>query len=173
MKFIYEVERKRQTKMMDCWYACIQMILSYHANGKTKPKGNAVAGHRDVKAIGRKLDFDSTTGRQILSDNGLVDVSGKIKLNDFDTMAKCLKQFGPLGIGGKYGVFNTQGHFVVIAGWNTDDETVLIVDPAWAHGKQWKPYSYLKHTWTVMGDNDAPGAGSIIAAKSLGADPAG
>lgn len=167
MKYIYELDRKRQTKMMDCWYACIQMVLSYHANGKTKPMGAAVAKHRNVKAIGRTLSFDSNEGRQVLSDNGMVDVSGKVKLNDFSSIADCLKDYGPLIIGGKYGFFNTQGHFVVIAGWDTGTQTLLIVDPAWAHGKNWEPFTYLKHTWTVMGDTDAPAAGSLVARKKL------
>ena len=86
--------------MMDCWYACVQMVLSYHANGKTKPKGDAVKDHRAIKALGRKLDFGSQIGRRIMIDNGLEDVSSKAKLNHFATIANTLKDYGPLIIGG-------------------------------------------------------------------------
>jgi hypothetical protein len=49
---VHDITHKKQKKAMDCWYACIQMLLTWQ-NGqeKTKPRGEAVKGHRNACAM--------------------------------------------------------------------------------------------------------------------------
>ena len=158
---------KTQTKMMDCWYACIQMLRSGAAGTKTKPQGTSTLEHRSTFFIGSKLDFSSQTGMKIIAENGLIDLAGNIRLNNIDTLAQNLQTYGPIGVGGLFGLFNTQGHFIVISGCNTETGKVSIYDPAWGKGKDTKCWTYIKqHVWTIMGDTDAPSAGSFVSHDS-------
>ena len=159
---------KTQTKMMDCWYACIQMVCSASAGSKTKPKGPAVKNHRSTFFVGQKLDFSSAAGTEILNENGLVKISRKIKLNSIDTLAQCLQTYGPIIVGGKFGPLNA-GHFVVISGCNTGTGNVSICDPGWGKGKNTEPWSYISQkTWTIMGDENEPQDGAFIAVDPTG-----
>src|SRR5262249_11999677 len=127
---------KTQTKMMDCWYACIQMIKSAVMGAKTKPAGPHTLAHRNVKGIGRKLSFAGTVGVHVLNENQLVDISNKVKLDRIQTLASVLESHGPIIVGGKFGFFNTQGHFIVISGCNTDNGLATVYDPGWGGGRE-------------------------------------
>ena len=158
------VSPKTQTKMNDCWYACIQMLKSSIMGAKTKPAGPTTLSHRNVKGIGRKLSFATATGGHVMAENQLVDVSNKVKLDRILTLAKVLEAYGPVMAGGKFGFFNTAGHFIVISGCNTDTGLVTVYDPAWAHGRSDKSWNYIvRHCWKMMGDDDAPAAGTFVA----------
>lgn len=155
---------KTQTKMMDCWYACIQMLKSAMMGAKTKPAGQTTLSHRNVKFIGRKLSFANGVGAQVMAENQLEDVSNKVKLDNLLTLARVLQTYGPVMVGGKFGFFNTQGHFIVISGCNTDTGIVTVYDPAWGHGRETKSWAYIvRNCWKMMGDDDAPAAGTFIA----------
>lgn len=155
---IYDFEHKKQTKMNDCWYASIQMLLSWRAGQKAKPQGKAVSKHRDLWAMGRTLSFGSDTGAQAMRDNGLVAVGDKLDSGDIDTVHQVLQKYGPFIVGGKYGPCGA-GHFVVICGVNTVTGQIYRDNPAWGYGKAWKPLSYLKKAWTY-------GNGSVICDES-------
>lgn len=151
-QLLYDFDHKKQTKMQDCWYACIQMLLSWREGQKTKPKGDAVQNHRDVWAFGRTLSFGSNTGDQVKRDNGLVSIGSELDADDIGSVHKALKKYGPIIVGGKYGPCGA-GHFVVICGVNTETDMIYRDNPAWGYGKDWKPLSYLKDMWTVPGSN--------------------
>lgn len=144
---IHDFQHKRQTKANDCWYASIQMLLTWRAGVKAKPQGAAVANHRDVWAIGRTLSFGSDAGAQAMRDNGLVTVGNQLDTDEIDTVLKLLRKYGPFIVGGTLGPCGA-GHFVVICGVNTSTRMVYRDNPAWGHGKAWKPMSYLKKVWT-------------------------
>ena len=155
---------RTQAKMMDCWYACIRMIKGTVAGAPGMAAGAATQAHRSAPVVGKKLSFASAPGADIMRENNLTDVSGQIRLSDINTLARALQQYGPLIVGGKFAFFNTQGHFVVISGCNTDDGTVSIYDPGWGKGKDTKQWSYItQHCFKLMGDDDSPGAGTFVA----------
>jgi len=153
---------KTQKKMRDCWYACIQMLCSSEAGSKTKPKGPNTKAHRDKFFLGRALDFQSREGGEIMSENGLTDITKKIDLNNIDTLVTNLQTYGPIMVGGKFGGNNTIGHFIVISGCDTATGCVSIYDPWWGKGKDIKPWAYIgQHTWWSLGT-----LGSFIAHDS-------
>ena len=155
---------KTQTKMMDCWYACIQIIKSATLGAKTKCVGPAATDHRNVKAIGRKLSFAGGVGFQVMTENQLEDISGRIKLDKIMTLATALQTYGPIIISGQFGFFNTQGHCIVISGVDTDTGVVKVYDPAWTKGRQIKSWNYIiRNCWKMMGDDDAPASGTFVA----------
>jgi hypothetical protein len=146
---------KTQIKMMDCWYACIQMLCSSEAGSKTKPKGPAAKAHRApffvAGMIGQKLDFLSDAGTAIMNENGLIDISNNIDTNDIATLATNLQTYGPIIAGGTFGM-NRCGHFIVISGCDTATGCVSIYDPAWGMGKDTKPWTYVdERSWGSMG----------------------
>lgn len=154
---------KTQFKANDCWYACIQMIRSAVAGARTAVAGQTAATHRSP-ILGQKLSFESPVGAQIIRDNGLRDVANQIKLNKMDMLARCMQTYGPLIVGGKFAVMNSQGHFIVISGCNTDAGQVSVYDPGWGKGRDTKPWSDITaHIWKVPGSDVDPAAGSVIA----------
>ena len=147
---------KTQVKMMDCWYACIQMIGSCEAGSKTTPKGEAAKNHRAPFFVGKKLDFASNLGIEIIKENGLKDISACIDTSDIATLATNLQTYGPIIAGGMFGGYNTQGHFIVISGCNPSTGMVTIYDPGWGKGKDTKPWSYIAlHSWGTLGSMGA------------------
>ena len=161
---VHDVTHKKQHKAMDCWYACIQMLLTWqNGQAKTKPRGEAVKGHRDVWALGRTLDFGTPVGQRVAADNGLLEIGLDVQWNDIDTVHAALGKYGPFIVGGAFGPCGA-GHFVVICGVNTDTGMVLRDNPAWGYDKAWKPLSYLKSAW---GPKDPPGMMSSASAMAL------
>jgi ABC-type bacteriocin/lantibiotic exporter with double-glycine peptidase domain len=154
---------KRQTKMMDCWYACIQMIKSSVMGAKTKP-GGAVMLVTRKKNDGIK--FGEATGTAVLAENGLIDISNKIKLDKMMTLAKALETYGPVIVCGMFAFFNKYGHCIVISGCDTDTGVVTVYDPGWFKGKQSKSWDYIKtHLHKIQGDANTPAAGAVVANK--------
>jgi hypothetical protein len=144
---VYEFPHKRQTKAMDCWYACVQMLLTWqNAWEKSKPRGAAISSHRNRFALGRKLSFGTPTGKRVQTDNGLVEVGLDLRKDDIDTVERVLRRHGPFIIGGDYGPCGA-GHFVVICGVDTANNRVLRENPGWGYGRAWKPLSYLDKAW--------------------------
>src|SRR5215831_16574422 len=127
-----QLTHKKQSKMFDCWYACIQMLISYDAGAKTKPHGTAQT-HRQGH-FGHKLGAGATMDA-IKDEHGLVDVSTRIfnsdALTDAAKMNVLLHHYGPIMISGTYGGFKipfmnrivnrSANHFIVVAGTDTDN----------------------------------------------------
>ena len=143
---VYDFAHKKQHKAQDCWYACIQMLQTWRAGEKSKPRGASVKQHRDVFALGRTLDFGSSKGQQIQNENGLTEIGLFLQKDDADSVHRALLKYGPFIVGGKYGPLGA-GHFVVICGVNTDTNMVYRDNPAWGYGKAWKALSYLDKAW--------------------------
>ena len=149
---VHEVPHKRQTKVYDCWYACIQMLLRWRVHTKNlKPIGDAVAEHRNRAFLGRRLAQNTAHGRQILRDNGLVEVGSKIKSNEIGSVLHVLMEHGPFIVGGAFARFagRDYGHDVVICGVNLDTDMIYVDDPGWGEGKSWKPLTFLNKAWRV------------------------
>jgi hypothetical protein len=144
--FVHDFAHKKQTKAQDCWYACIQMLLTWQEGEKSKPRGDAVKKHRDRWALGRTLGFGSSVGTQVMRDNGLREIGVEIDPDNVDTVLTALKKYGPFIVGGSYGPCGA-GHFVVVCGVNTKTQMIQRDNPAWGYGKAWKPLSYLKTAW--------------------------
>lgn len=155
---------KTQAKMMDCWYACTQMIRSAAGGAVSVPTGHATQAHRAMPVVGQRLAFTSTPGRDIMMENNLIDVTSRVRLNDINTLAKALQTNGPLIACGKFALFNTQGHCIVIAGCDTTAATVSIYDPGWGQGRQTKPWSYIvEHLHKLALDANVPGDCALVA----------
>ena len=166
--YVCNFAHKKQTKAQDCWYACIQMLLSWKAGNKTKPRGDAVRNHRDVWALGRTLGFGSKVGERVKTDNGLVSMGHEIQSNDIESIHAALLKYGPFIIGGKYGPCGA-GHFVVICGVNTDTNMVWRDNPAWGYDKAWKPLSYLEKAWGPAQPKGMIDIDSAVALKPVAA----
>lgn len=70
---------KTQSKMTDCWYACIQMVKSAVVGAKTKPGGATVVAQR--RKLNAGLSFAGPAGASVIEENELVDISSKVKLD--------------------------------------------------------------------------------------------
>lgn len=135
--FAYDLTHKHQTKANDCWYACIQMLLTQKKLGlKTKPIGATVANHRSLPILGRTLvaSDDNSIFKQVLKDNGLILVAKKQAFNPRydDSVLEALKKYGPIIIGGMYGrLFGRKkmGHYIVLSGVDQTRNLYKINDP--------------------------------------------
>src|SRR5262245_54496427 len=155
---------KIQLKMFDCWYACTMMIRSAACGSRVTSLPGAAEEHRSRPILGRKLAFAGSVGTDIIRENDLLDVSGKLKLNDIESLYRCLQSYGPIIACGKFAIFNTQCHCIVISGCDTVTGNVSIYDPGWAQGKQTKPYTYIaEYCGKMLGDAGTPAACTFIA----------
>jgi hypothetical protein len=147
-RYTINVVHKRQTKMFDCWYACIQMLLSTRFGEKMNPFGNAVAEHRSRKIIGRKLSFDKPAGDAIMEQNGLVVAARYVSSSGTtaEEVERGLRIHGPIIVGGKFGPLGA-GHFIALCGVDTDTEMLQFEDPGWFKGNYWKPLDHLGKMW--------------------------
>ncbi|MEX3629185.1 MAG: papain-like cysteine protease family protein [Burkholderia sp.] len=159
-----DVPFKRQTKPADCWYACIQMMLSWKNGTTTKPMGNSVQQHRSG-IFGRKLAFGSREGGRIMDDNGLVAVGDKLELNDPASMKSLLENHGPIILVGKFDPLR-QGHFILLTGVDPASRQVAIQDPGWTGGTQWHPLEYLNRVTRSPGSDNV----DTYSAVALAAD---
>ena len=156
---------KTQSKMTDCWYACIQMLKSAVIGAKTTPGGATVAAQR--RKLNAGLSFETTAGASVLEENDLVDISSKVKLDDMLTLGKALETYGPLIVTGKFAFFNKVGHAIVVSGCDSDTGVVTVYDPGWLLGRQEKSWSYIvTHLWKMRGDENTPASGTIVANKA-------
>jgi hypothetical protein len=148
------VPHKHQSKLNDCWYACIQMIRTTHVGQKTKTVG-ADANYLHGGAGGHRLGPGGNHMPGIMHDNQLVDITSRIDLTSIDnggsggvSIARMLQTRGPFMLIGNFGaainipviqvaVGRVFGHWIVVAG--ADDmgatERVWIHDPMLWAGK--------------------------------------
>lgn len=138
---------KQQTRLNDCWYACIQMLKTWRAGAKTKPTGNAVNAHRNAGAFGGGFWGHTLGGadpqyQAILTENALREVSDSVYTNTATDLQTAIDNFGPLIIGGDFGqvarirgtnnwILKGMGHYIVAVG--TDPGQVHVHDPWRSH----------------------------------------
>ena len=82
-----EIVHKHQTRLNDCWYACIQMIRTWkHDGAKTKAVGAGVRAHRGRGLFGGgfwgwTLGKHSPQWQAILDENELIYVGWDVGTN--------------------------------------------------------------------------------------------
>jgi Papain-like cysteine protease AvrRpt2 len=156
---------KTQSKMTDCWYACIQILKSSIMGAKTMPGGATVVAQRRKMNAG--LSFSEEAGASVIEENDLVDITSQVELDDMLTLGKALETYGPVIVTGKFAFFNKMGHAIVISGCDTDTGLVTVYDPGWLQGRQEKSWSYIvTHLWKRRGDQTTLARGTIIANKA-------
>jgi hypothetical protein len=138
-----------QSKMTDCWYACIQMLKSAVIGAKTKPGGATVVAQR--RKINAGLSFAGAAGASVIEENELVDISSKVKLDDMLTLGTALEAYGPVIVTGKFAFFNKVGHPIVISGCDSDTVVVPVYDPGWLRGRQEKSWAYSSNSYIARG----------------------
>lgn len=139
---------KKQTRLNDCWYACMQMLKTWQAGDvKTKAIGPAVNAHRNAGAFGGGF-WGHTFGQgdaqyqSILNENGLRDVGHLAYTNTATDLQTAIDNLGPLIIGGDFGqvarirgtntwILKGMGHYILAVG--TDPGQVHIHDPWHSH----------------------------------------
>jgi len=133
----YPIQHKKQTKLNNCWYASIQMLKT-HASGGAKAKSTGTsAEHLHGGVFGHRLHADKKNSKhfeKVLEDNGLITLPGLVaRMNKPDHVYKFLDEFEPIVLGGTFGevaFLKGFGHFIVLAGVDTDSRTYKIYDPA-------------------------------------------
>ena len=122
------------------WRKSIQMIREAVVGNQTGSYGIAVSSHRPPSRF-QFIDFAEELPKETLRRNGLQDVSSRIKLNDLQTLARCLQHYGPLIVCGKFGFIF--GQPIVIRGCDTQTGDVMIYDAGFAQGNCIKSWSYI------------------------------
>src|SRR5579885_358520 len=133
------IVHKKQTKLFDCWYACLQMLLSYKAGHKVKPGDFAQDHRRGI--FGHQLNVFGDDMDHVKEQHGLIDVSGPATgaLESGARMYILLRQYGPIMVSGRYGglkmpfmnriVQRCFGHWIVVGGTDTLNNRLWIHDP--------------------------------------------
>jgi hypothetical protein len=103
------LKHKTQTKCNDCWYASIQMLKTWQADGvKTKPSGTHTK-HLHAGIVGHRLRPDSKLSKHfkdVLKENGLITLGPLVVRLTFATdVLEALETYGPLMVGGDFGTF--------------------------------------------------------------------
>ncbi|WP_156103054.1 papain-like cysteine protease family protein [Erwinia sp. 9145] len=159
----FEVPSKRQGRISDCWYAAMQMVLSWQSGEKTKPQGDAVKSHRKLPVVGNRLSFDSDTGRRILEENGLRPMGSKLDLKDIGSIARILNTHGPFIVCGQFNDLGF-GHDLVVCGVKPDQGLVAYIDPTYGGKAKWRKYDYFNLVHKYKG-SDNPTEESVIVLK--------
>jgi hypothetical protein len=82
-------------------------------------------------------------------------------------LEKPWRPYGPVTVTGKFAFFNKMGHAIVISGCDSDTGLVTVYDPGWLQGRQEKSWAYIvTHLWKMLGDENTPASGTILANKS-------
>lgn len=159
--FAYDLTHKHQTKANDCWYASIQMLKTWKAGGvKTKAAGQATAYlHRGI--LGHRLLADSARSKRfvhVLAENDLMTIPRtEISLTTMElptgfrgaSALTALQKYGPIIIGGGYGELGpikNLGHFIVLAGVDTDRQRYKIYDPD-KRAPDWRTLNAVASKW--------------------------
>lgn len=157
------IAHKKQTKLNDCWYACIQMIKTHKANGiKCKPIGTGVTAHREAGAArggfwGHALGKSDTEFNKIMSDNN-IRVLGFADMTSLNTIQQCIDIYGPLIVGGDFGkiarirgtnkwLMTGFGHYIVLAGTEATNNILYIHDPWRSHGTEMPFATFDQQVW--------------------------
>lgn len=160
--FAYDLTHKHQTKANDCWYASIQMVKTWAAGGiKTKATGQHTS-YLHGGLLGHKLHADAARSKHfshVLVENGMQTIpKSELSLALLEAPAayaaapnvlSCLKKYGPFVIGGSYGAFGPfkdLGHFIVMAGIDTERQMYKIYDPD-KRGPEWRPRQAVAGPW--------------------------
>jgi len=140
-----QIVHKHQTRLNDCWYACIQMLRTWKNGAKTKASGAGVSAHRNQGLLsggfwGWTLGSEDAEWNNILTQNELVDVSTLVGSNSPASIQLAVDQHGPLLFGGNFGkvgripgtrrhILTGQGHYIVVAGTSGASNIVHVNDP--------------------------------------------
>lgn len=170
----FNIVHKHQTKLNDCWYACMQMLRTHRANGtKVKPMGSGVNNHRKAGFAnggfwGQTLGQDDTEFDTILQQNKL-KLLNNANLTSTAAIQATLDLHGPIMVGGDFGkigrirgthkwMLEGLGHFVVVAGVNQQSGKVQIHDPWHTRGTEMSFTDFNAQVWkdgitTVIANN--------------------
>jgi hypothetical protein len=159
---MYTLTHKKQTKLNDCWYACIQMIKSHRFGAKVKPMGSGVRNHRTGTLLGRSiwghaLGGDDTEFDNILTQNNLKEIKGG-GYSSILTVKNSLQLNGPLIFGGEFGTLGKNiftgnaliraGHYIVVVGVDEARQILVIHDPDKADGPTEMPFAeFDRYVW--------------------------
>lgn len=178
---MYHLTHKKQTKLNDCWYACIQMIKTHRFGTKAKPIGSGVSTHRTGTLLGKSiwgnpLGGDDPEFEKILKDNNLRQLTFNA-YTSMDVIEQCLNLYGPIIFGGDFGivvknVFTGKaairaGHYIVVVGVDRSGGNVIVHDPDKKHGPTPMPIAaFQKHVWkddvrTILVNDGGYGAQGI------------
>jgi len=146
MSFKYEVEPVWQRKSNTCWYACLEMLLRYGGYEKLADQHIYLLFKERRKEEGKKIDYLLYTRHKQDERVSLAElyamreeinkvIGARLKyakegtnlgpIGDFERM---LRGYGPLLCGAHLinwrvgGAEDSQGHFVVVTGVETDKE---------------------------------------------------
>ncbi|WP_078742294.1 papain-like cysteine protease family protein [Pseudomonas fluorescens] len=144
----------RQTRMADCWYAAMKMVLQGKYGEEYKPSGETVTKARGLPLLGKKLSFGSREGLQIMEDNGFVGVGHKIVPEDSGSIGNLLDRHGPFIVMGSFDLLSL-GHAVVVVGVDHPSQQICVQDPAKKNAApEWLPLDYLKNTHRSSGSDN-------------------
>lgn len=159
---MFNLVHKNQTKLNDCWYACIQMIKSHRFGTKAKPIGSGVTTHRTGTLLGRSiwgnpLGEDDPQFKKIMSDNNLRTLDFDA-YSTIDIIESCLNLYGPVIYGGEFGIIFTNiftgkaayraGHYIVVVGVDKNTGSLWVHDPDKKRGPTSMPHAeFLQHVW--------------------------
>ena len=126
------------------------------------------------RLFGHKLNADSKESKHflhVLAENDLVIVpSNELYLSMPETALTALKKYGPIMIGGLfYKVLGKKfGHYIILAGVDTDVDTYLIYDPA-KKSPEWISASLVHRNWwgSMGGSKSAESAFAVDPAKQV------
>lgn len=166
-QFTYHLTHKQQTKANDCWYACIQMLKTWKAQGK---KTKAVGTHTSYLhggVLGHKLRPDALGSKHfkhVLAENDMITIDNVfgISLKTMElpqgytgaSALGALMKHGPIIIGGEYGqikvagqlFMDNLGHFIVLAGLDTASKKYWIYDPDKRY-PSWRDATWIADRW--------------------------
>lgn len=122
------------------WRKSILVVRKAVVGTEMAKLGSAASAHRPPSRF-QMIDFGRELPIEVLRRNGLQDVSARIKLNDIQSLARCLQTYGPLIVCGKFGLMSPNP--VVIRGCDTQTGDVMIYDAAFGQGNSTKSWSFI------------------------------
>lgn len=149
----FDMPTKRQSRGADCWYAAMQIMLSWKHGKKTKPSGDAVARHRKTPVIGNRLAFDSHIGAEVMEQNGLRPAGSELDVKDIHSFKNLLQKHGPFMLCGRFHDMGF-GHNLVICGVNTEKKLVAYMDVAFGGQAKWSSLKYFNLTHKTPGSDN-------------------
>ncbi len=123
------------------WRRSILVVRKAIVGTEMATRGFAASEHRPPRRF-QMIDFGRELPVDVLRRNGLQDVSKRIKLNEIQSLARCLQTFGPLIVCGNFGLLLPNP--VVIRGCDTQTGDVMIYDAGFG-GNSTKSWTYIAH----------------------------
>lgn len=162
-----QLTHKHQTRLNDCWYACIQMIRTWKEGVKTKASGAGVTAHRNRGPLGGgfwgfTLGAGDAEWNNILQQNQLLDVSDSVATNTAHSIQAAVDLHGPLIFGGDFGkvgrvpgtrrhLMTGMGHYIVVVGTSGASDMVHIHDPWHTQGGDMSFQEFRQLVWKADG----------------------